>query len=175
MVYCHGLAGSRTTYSGSCKDLASHGYIVFSLSHFDGTANYSKKKSGEELYWSSMIPYTDIEFRRGQILVRKLEVQHLIDDLYQDKFLQETLDFDQESSLDLTKLVVGGHSFGGMTAIEIAKSDSRCKYHFAIDPWLWVVFQAMMDKEYSISQPQIQVCSEFFSDVCEEHYKFSTN
>jgi len=57
LIFCHGLAGSRTTYSGSCRDLASHGYCVFTLSHFDGTANYSKKKNGEEKYWSSMIPH----------------------------------------------------------------------------------------------------------------------
>jgi pimeloyl-ACP methyl ester carboxylesterase len=54
LVFCHGLAGSRTTYSGTCRDLASHGYIVFTLSHFDGTANYSKKKNGDEKIWTSI-------------------------------------------------------------------------------------------------------------------------
>lgn len=41
IIFLHGLAGSRTSQSGSCRDLASHGYIVFSLDHHDGTAYYS--------------------------------------------------------------------------------------------------------------------------------------
>jgi len=67
VVFCHGMAGSRTAYSGSCKDLASHGYLVVTLSHFDGTANYSKKRNGEEKMWSSFQPHDDIEFRRSNI------------------------------------------------------------------------------------------------------------
>lgn len=60
LVFSHGLCGTRTTYSQSCKDLASHGYCVFTLSHFDGTASYSKKKSGEDRYWSSNVPHMDM-------------------------------------------------------------------------------------------------------------------
>jgi hypothetical protein len=46
IIFLHGLAGSRTSQSGSCRDLASHGYIVFSLDHFDGSAYYAEKKGG---------------------------------------------------------------------------------------------------------------------------------
>jgi len=93
LVFCHGLAGSRTAYSGICRDLASHGFIVFTMSHFDGTANYSKKKSGHELYWSSEVPHRDIEYRRSQLQIRKREVTFLLDDILTSKFLHETLGF----------------------------------------------------------------------------------
>ena len=43
MVYCHGLACMRTAQSVSCKDFASHGFLVFSIDHYDGTANYTRK------------------------------------------------------------------------------------------------------------------------------------
>ena len=43
IIFLHGLAGSRTSQSGSCRDLASHGHIVFSIDHFDGSAYYSQK------------------------------------------------------------------------------------------------------------------------------------
>ena len=33
IVFSHGLGGMRTTYSGICCDLASHGYIVASVEH----------------------------------------------------------------------------------------------------------------------------------------------
>ena len=39
--------------------------------------------------------------------------------------------------MDLSKLIVGGHSFGGMTAIEVAQSEKRVKAVFSFDPWLW--------------------------------------
>jgi hypothetical protein len=44
MFYYHGLACMRTAQSVSCKDFASHGLLVISIDHFDGTANYSRKQ-----------------------------------------------------------------------------------------------------------------------------------
>ena len=40
VIYCHGLSSNRTMHSGSCRDLASHGYIVFMLDHKDETSSY---------------------------------------------------------------------------------------------------------------------------------------
>ena len=37
VIYSHAKASSRNLYSGTCKDLASHGFIVFSIDHKDGT------------------------------------------------------------------------------------------------------------------------------------------
>jgi len=59
----HGLTGTRTTQSGSCRDFASFGHIVFTMSHHDGTANYSVLKNGEEKYWSSDHDVTDKPLR----------------------------------------------------------------------------------------------------------------
>jgi len=39
--------------------------------------------------------------------------------------------------LDLEKLVVGGHSFGGMTSLSVTEEDERIKAHFGLDTWLW--------------------------------------
>ena len=33
IVYSHGLGGMRSTYSGICSDLASHGYVVAAVEH----------------------------------------------------------------------------------------------------------------------------------------------
>mmetsp|Transcript_13844 Transcript_13844/g.39199 ORF Transcript_13844/g.39199 Transcript_13844/m.39199 type:complete len:349 (-) Transcript_13844:1308-2354(-) len=38
LIFSHGLAGMRTTYSSLCSDFASHGYIVAALEHRDGSA-----------------------------------------------------------------------------------------------------------------------------------------
>lgn len=66
--------------------MASHGHIVFTLAHFDGTANYAVKKDGSEKFWSSMHDVRDIELRREQIKIRKTEVRGLIDDISEEKF-----------------------------------------------------------------------------------------
>ena len=79
VILCHGLSGSRTSQSGSCRDMASHGYIVFSLDHHDGSAYYSQKEDGQELFWSLDQDLQDIELRKKQLLIRENEVQNLID------------------------------------------------------------------------------------------------
>ena len=49
--------------------------------------------------------------------------------------------------LDLKKLTVIGHSFGGMTAIGAAMIDSRIKACCAMDPW----FYTYQDESQTIS------------------------
>ena len=63
MIYCHGLTANRVTQSVSCRDFASHGFLVFSIDHFDGTANYARKQNGEEKYWSSNHDLLDKKLR----------------------------------------------------------------------------------------------------------------
>ena len=83
----HGLAGSRTSQSGSCRDLASHGYIVFSIDHNDGSAYYSRKNEGSEQYWPLEQDLLDIDYRRKQLDIRQAEVKELIDDMQSATFL----------------------------------------------------------------------------------------
>ena len=45
VVFSHGLAGTRTTYSGLCARIASKGYIVVAIEHRDGTASSSRPLS----------------------------------------------------------------------------------------------------------------------------------
>ena len=117
VILCHGLSGSRTSQSGSCRDLASHGYIVFSLDHHDGSAYYSQKEDGQELFWSLDQDLLDIDLRKKQLNIREREVKNLIDDLQNPDFLQNVLNFPSGAKMDFSKLILGGHSFGGLTAI----------------------------------------------------------
>jgi hypothetical protein len=66
VIYCHGLSSNRSMHSGTCRDLASHGYIVFIMDHEDGTSIYTVSEDGkkEQFYDISMI-LNDNDGRRG--------------------------------------------------------------------------------------------------------------
>jgi len=74
----------------------------------------------------------------------------------------------------LDRFVIGGHSFGGMTAIAVSESDDRIKATIALDPWLWVVVDQIDNKEYKINKPQCYVLSEGFSGEVEKWFDFNT-
>jgi len=65
VVFCHGISSHRTMYSGICRDLASHGYIVFSLDHRDGTASFYKDAKGDKAYYDNSRLLFDKEHRRS--------------------------------------------------------------------------------------------------------------
>ncbi len=48
---------------------------------------------------------------------------------------------------DIDKLVIGGHSFGGMTAIAAANYDRRIKACVTLDPWLYVYHKEINSAE----------------------------
>ncbi len=67
MIYSHGISANRTMQSCTCKDFASHGYIVFSMDHKDGSSSYIKSKDGKEMYFNNKYQTEDLEFRKEQI------------------------------------------------------------------------------------------------------------
>ena len=46
LIYLHGVCSNRTMHSGACRDLASHGYIVFSIDHKDGSSTFVNDRDG---------------------------------------------------------------------------------------------------------------------------------
>ncbi len=47
------------------------------------------------------------------------------------------MDFPNSAKLDLNKIVAGGHSFGGRTAVGVAIRDERVKAIIPTDPWFF--------------------------------------
>ena len=150
LIFCHGLASSRTTHSGSCRDLASHGYIVFTVDHHDGTAYYSKTISGTEEYWPLDQELLDIDYRAKQLAKREIEVDELIKDILKEDFLQDTFGFPDGAQMETDKLIIGGHSFGGLTALSVAEKDQRIKAVFTFDPWIWTRNQDVLTNNFKI-------------------------
>lgn len=155
MLYSHGLTSCRTFQSGSCKDFASHGYIVFAIDHHDGTCNYSRLKNGDDKYWTSLINPEDWDNWISRLEIRLTESTGMIDDLYdQQNLVQNTLGFSPNVRLDLNKLIVGGHSFGGMSAAYTAFREPRVKMLFGFDAWIWAALSKVHAGKFIIKQPQ---------------------
>ena len=107
-------------HSGTCRDLASHGYLVFTIDHEDGTSSYTVSADGKkEIFYENKHRLYDTEVRKGQIEIRVQEVKALIDEMIEGKgtALLSRLGFKSQINLDLDRLIISGHSFGGMTAI----------------------------------------------------------
>lgn len=82
IIFCHGLSSNRTCHSGSCRDLASHGYIVFAMDSCDGSSSYVDTEDGVGKFYDNSRQAQDMEFRHGQIKIRESETIDLIDELY---------------------------------------------------------------------------------------------
>ena len=50
-------------------------------------------------------------------------------------YLQSELNFPESIALDLSKLTMIGHSFGGMTALKVCAVEPRIKACLTMDPW----------------------------------------
>ena len=52
VIWSHGNLGCSTSYSGFCKDVASRGYIVFAMTHADGSSPFTTDENGnKEIYF----------------------------------------------------------------------------------------------------------------------------
>jgi len=71
LIYCHGLSSNRTMHSGTCKDFASHGYMVFILDHRDLTSSYVEDHDGNGFFYDSSRLAYDLEYRKEQIKTRE--------------------------------------------------------------------------------------------------------
>ena len=66
VIYCHGLSSNRSMHSGTCRDLASNGYIVFIMDHEDGTSVYTLSEDGKkEQYYDNSMILNDHDGRRA--------------------------------------------------------------------------------------------------------------
>jgi hypothetical protein len=59
ILFSHGYGSHRNLYTGICKDLASHGCIVFSMDTTDGACCFTKGKNEVEIMFNSQLCLKD--------------------------------------------------------------------------------------------------------------------
>lgn len=155
VLFSHGLSASRTTYSHVCIELASKGALVASLEHADETATATyylqQDESNKNMYKKVWIPYTNVpnnhskehEIRNKQLHKRAGECIAALDhltELNNGTFCGVSTEIDLaqfQDQLDLKKVAILGHSFGGATTIATLSKDSRFRVGIALDSWMY--------------------------------------
>ena len=136
ILFSHGLGGMRMQNTIQLEELASHGYIVIAMDHtydanvtvfLDGsTAEFRSalnEDASEEEVWKVRLP---------QLNTRAMDLTFIIDEITKLKENSNTI----WSNIDLTKIGVFGHSFGGATAVVTSYNDNRIDACINLDGWM---------------------------------------
>lgn len=138
IVFSHGMASSRTSYTQWCGELASRGYIVAAVEHRDGSAPGTavigadgKKRDVFHISESQLDPEPSTpELKKMQLGMRQAEVEEtarilrLINngfgpDLYHLNTRKEGADLAEWTNrVDVDTMVVAGHSYGATLALQ---------------------------------------------------------
>ena len=55
MIFIHGFGSQGWNHSGQCRELASHGYIVFNIDMHDGSCTGTETADGKFMYFGKSI------------------------------------------------------------------------------------------------------------------------
>ena len=154
MIFSHGIAGIRTTYSSICCEMASRGVVVVALEHRDGSASMTIDQKGNVYPYRAgpsglNLPMVDYEYRAAQLAHRVKEIKSTV------KFLDAINEAGDFSSLILSspglletlkqfkgrllmnRIILMGHSFGGASCLAAAQDIQCVTCCVAFDPWMF--------------------------------------
>jgi len=146
VIFSHGLGGMRMQNTIQMEELASRGFIALAMDHpFD--ANITVFNDGSSADYRSAIvgEVTTEEFwniRLPQINTRVADVSFVLD------YIKDIQGGDDSfwNMIDLERVGIMGHSFGGGTAIVASSRDTRLDACIALDGWLVPIEQSIIKK-----------------------------
>jgi dienelactone hydrolase len=138
IVFCHGYGGYRTQNTALCEELASHGYVVVAP-EFAYSAAMSVFPDGRHARFMNPLRLGPSGSSGSGPLLNDEDLLAIwVQDARFAASQLERLSAGKPSSpfvgrLDLARLGVIGHSFGGATAINLCRVDPRFKAGFDLD------------------------------------------
>ena len=135
VIFSHGITGSRHLHQVLFEHLSSQGYVVVALDHsYD--CNLTIFPDGRIADYRSEITGNpdSVRIRNKQINTRTKDIVFVLNQI--TKIHHGNLKSKLNGKLNLEKIAVGGHSYGGATAIQSAKTDKRIKTCFVLDGWI---------------------------------------
>ncbi len=139
LVFSHGLVGLRLQNSSTLQDLASWGYVVVALDHTDAAAVTVLSDGETRFYNLERFGITsNVEPDKTLVNERVFPVwvadQRFIYDMLERWAANDPL---LAGKLDVTRIGSFGHSFGGATALEVCRIDTRCRAAVNMDGGLY--------------------------------------
>ena len=131
VVFSHGLTGNADVYSYQCMNLASNGSLVIAVNHTDGSCIGMATKDRSFLpYDPSLLPLF-IEDKVKYVRERRNQTDHRSSELIAatTAVLQlnkrnipelDEIGISFVDKIDIYKVSIAGHSFGGATALTVA-------------------------------------------------------
>uniref|UniRef100_A0AAY4F015 Platelet-activating factor acetylhydrolase n=1 Tax=Denticeps clupeoides TaxID=299321 RepID=A0AAY4F015_9TELE len=171
VIFSHGLGAFRTLYSAICVELASQGFIVASVEHrsvFPPDRLTSMHFSLLFFTFDAYNPCMNLSIlfhaqvkQRADECIRALDILftvnsgNMVENVLKTPFDWSTL----ENSMDLCRIAVMGHSFGGATVIECLCKEVRFKCGIALDTWMFPLDEVIFPQ---VKQPIFFINSEKF-------------
>ncbi|NXA41436.1 PAFA2 acetylhydrolase, partial [Eudromia elegans] len=163
-------------YSAVCAELASRGFVVAALEHRDRSASATYFCTGEagEAPREEWIPYGRVPPGEKEFYFRNKQLHQRADEcvrglrLFEDisrgrsvpNVLHEAFDLSVlQDSIDMTKVAVMGHSFGGVTAVLATVKEPRFSCAVALDAWMFPLEHARYPE---VSKPVLFINNENF-------------
>ncbi|HEY9879200.1 MAG TPA: hypothetical protein V6D29_12150 [Leptolyngbyaceae cyanobacterium] len=182
LLFSHGFGELSQTYTAQAEELASHGYIVASVTHsFDALVaglpdgqiipldpNLAADFANPSTYESASIAETKL---------RAADLQFVLDEL--DKLNASDPQNLLTGKLDLEKIGVFGHSLGGATAAEAMRIDDRFDVGLNLDGSMWgEVVETGLDRPFMLMNSENAFLSDsskqsFFSNSTGDRYNLS--
>lgn len=139
LVFSHGMVGLRLQSSSTFQELASWGYVVVAVDHTDAAA-VTVFPDGETRYYDLARFGIPAGVEPDEALVTQRVFPVWVAD---QRFIYDTLEAWQRDDrllagrLDLARIGSFGHSFGGVTALEVCRVDPRCRAAVDMDGGLY--------------------------------------
>ena len=127
ILFSHGLGGTYNgmTYTALCKNIASQGYVVASVSHTYGCKPVQFLDGTQPSY---LFPYRAVHFSQGKHMF-DIETDMWVADMIcalNECMRYNVCDNDPlYNVIDVSRVGIVGHSLGGSTAIQVCRRDSR--------------------------------------------------
>lgn len=149
LIFSHGITGSRHLHQSLYEYLASRGFVVTAIDHsYDANLTVFPDESIAD-YRSDITGHPDsLAIRKMQMKTRGTDIVFTINQL--EKIQSGNLKSQLNGQLDLDKIAVGGHSYGGATSITASAWDSRIKACIGLDPWVSPVPKSVLKLGLSI-------------------------
>jgi len=154
LIFSHGITGSRHLHQTLFEHLASHGYVIVALDHsYDANLTIFPDSSIAD-YRSDITGHPDsLSIRKMQMKTRSSDISFIIDQL--EKVHSGEISSQLKHQLDLNKIAVGGHSYGGATALTSSALDSRIQACIGLDPWVSPVPKSVLHSGLTVPQLHI--------------------